>query len=236
MDFSTKKMIMEDLSSFVKRKEFYKREVKSWKIEYLLFSPSVMRKSRLTQAMTNFLNFNIYELKLIDIRRNSELLNMLITTRKNSILVVKDCSTKLPTKHEEGETEATEAPKNLVTLSRLLNLLDGLWSSGDGRIIMFMRLTLNCCTLVAWICMSTCSVTFILYSKSWFSIFDTLAMDLSTKKKIMEDLERFVNRKEFYKREEKAWKREYMLLSPSIAAKSRLIQAMTNFSTLKSMS
>ncbi|KAF6166706.1 hypothetical protein GIB67_005568 [Kingdonia uniflora] len=37
--------------------------------------------------------------------------------------------------------------------------------------------------------------------------FDTLAMDIEMKEKIMEDLERFVKRKEFYRRVGKAWKR-----------------------------
>ncbi|KAJ0077429.1 hypothetical protein Patl1_36476 [Pistacia atlantica] len=62
--------------------------------------------------MADSLNFDIYELKLNNIRWNSVLLNLSISTMNNSILVVK--------------------------LSGFLNLLDVLWSSGgDGRIIVF---------------------------------------------------------------------------------------------------
>ncbi|KAJ0047795.1 hypothetical protein Pint_16329 [Pistacia integerrima] len=139
MDLSTKKKIMEELERFVNRKELYKREGKAWKREYMLFGPSITGKSRLIQAMTNFLNCEIYELKLNGIKGNNELLNLLITTKNNSILVVKYCSTKFPARHEEGVAESTETLENQVTLSRLLNLFVGLWSrGGDGRIIVFM--------------------------------------------------------------------------------------------------
>ncbi|XP_042484254.1 AAA-ATPase At3g50940-like [Macadamia integrifolia] len=59
--------------------------------------------------------------------------------------------------------------------------------------------------------------------------FDTLAMDLELKKMIMEDLERFVQRKEFYRRVGKAWKRGYLLYGPPGTGKSSLIAAMANY-------
>ena len=40
--------------------------------------------------------------------------------------------------------------------------------------------------------------------------FDTMAMDPELKKMIVEDLERFVRRREFYKKVGKAWKRGYL--------------------------
>ncbi|KAJ4876900.1 P-loop containing nucleoside triphosphate hydrolases superfamily protein [Raphanus sativus] len=60
------------------------------------------------------------------------------------------------------------------------------------------------------------------------STFDTLAMDPSAKKKIIDDLERFLKRKEFYKRVGKAWKRGYLLYGPPGTGKSSLIAAMAN--------
>ncbi|KAK3412549.1 hypothetical protein EUGRSUZ_I01284 [Eucalyptus grandis] len=54
---------------------------------------------------------------------------------------------------------------------------------------------------------------------SWLSVnlhhpstFDTLAMDSDLKKTIMEDLDRFVKRKDYYGRVGKAWKRGYLLI------------------------
>ena len=59
--------------------------------------------------------------------------------------------------------------------------------------------------------------------------FDTLAMDFDMKKMIMDDLERFLQRKEFYRRVGKAWKRGYLLYGPPGTGKSSLIAAMANY-------
>lgn len=61
------------------------------------------------------------------------------------------------------------------------------------------------------------------------STFDTLAMDPSAKKKIIDDLERFLKRRDFYKRVGKAWKRGYLLYGPPGTGKSSLIAAMANY-------
>lgn len=61
------------------------------------------------------------------------------------------------------------------------------------------------------------------------STFDTLAMDLKMKKEIMDDLDLFVRRKDFYKKVGKAWKRGYLLYGPPGTGKSSLIAAMANY-------
>jgi mitochondrial chaperone BCS1 len=59
--------------------------------------------------------------------------------------------------------------------------------------------------------------------------FETLAMDAEMKKKVMDDLERFTARKEYYKRIGKAWKRGYLLYGPPGTGKSSLVGAMANY-------
>ncbi|KAL6011390.1 hypothetical protein ACLOJK_001836 [Asimina triloba] len=59
--------------------------------------------------------------------------------------------------------------------------------------------------------------------------FSTVAMDAEAKEALIEDLERFVERKEFYRRVGKAWKRGYLLYGPPGTGKSSLIAAMANF-------
>ncbi|KAF8011130.1 hypothetical protein BT93_J1676 [Corymbia citriodora subsp. variegata] len=58
--------------------------------------------------------------------------------------------------------------------------------------------------------------------------FETLAMDLELKKKLIDDLERFVARKEYYRRVGKVWKRGYLLYGPPGTGKSSLVAAMAN--------
>ncbi|KAI3712866.1 hypothetical protein L1987_71434 [Smallanthus sonchifolius] len=61
------------------------------------------------------------------------------------------------------------------------------------------------------------------------STFDTLAMDPKMKKAIIDDLNLFLRRKEFYKKVGKAWKRGYLLYGPPGTGKSSLIAAIANY-------
>ncbi|PIN06822.1 AAA+-type ATPase [Handroanthus impetiginosus] len=59
--------------------------------------------------------------------------------------------------------------------------------------------------------------------------FDKLAMDQNLKGAIIEDLDRFLRRKDYYKEVGKAWKRGYLLYGPPGTGKSSLIAAMANY-------
>ncbi|KAI3712865.1 hypothetical protein L1987_71433 [Smallanthus sonchifolius] len=61
------------------------------------------------------------------------------------------------------------------------------------------------------------------------SIFDTLAIDPKMKKAIIDDLNLFLRRNEFYKKVGKAWKRGYLLYGPPGTGKSSLIAAIANY-------
>ncbi|KAL7104638.1 hypothetical protein ACP275_08G258200 [Erythranthe tilingii] len=131
MDSDKKEMILEDLERFVRRKDYYRKVGKAWKRGYLLYGPPGTGKSSLIAAMANYLNFDIYDLELSDLRSNNELKKVLLSTANNSILVVEDIDRTI-------DFQGNASDENQVTLSGLLNFIDGLWSScGDERIIIF---------------------------------------------------------------------------------------------------
>ncbi|KAG9439264.1 hypothetical protein H6P81_019429 [Aristolochia fimbriata] len=128
LDPELKKLIIVDLDRFVERRDFYKSVGKAWKRGYLLYGPPGTGKSSLIAAIANYLKFNIYDLELSDLRCNSEFRRLLATTATRSILVIEDihCSVDV------------QDPHNQMTLSGLLNFVDGLWSSCvDERLIIF---------------------------------------------------------------------------------------------------
>lgn len=142
LDTKDKDKILEDLERFVKRRDYYRKVGKAWKRGYLLYGPPGTGKSSLIAAMANYLNFDIYDLELTEVRCNSDLRKVLIATANRSILVVEDIDCTIELQDRIAEERATPGlgypPQKQVTLSGLLNFIDGLWSScGDERIIVF---------------------------------------------------------------------------------------------------
>ncbi|XP_011083190.1 AAA-ATPase At3g50940-like [Sesamum indicum] len=147
MDPGIKKSIIEDLNRFVRRKEFYRKVGRAWKRGYLLYGPPGTGKSSLIAAIANYLKFDIYDLELTNVKRDSDLRKLLLRTGNRSILVIEDidCTVELPDRkgpsasHDgHGHGQCHRPRDHQFTLSGLLNFIDGLWSScGDERIIIF---------------------------------------------------------------------------------------------------
>ncbi|KAL3527136.1 hypothetical protein ACH5RR_011792 [Cinchona calisaya] len=143
METEMKDMILKDLERFVKRREYYRKVGKAWKRGYLLYGPPGTGKSSLIAAIANFLNFDIYDLELTEVRRNSDLRKLLVSTANKSVLVVEDIDCTIEFQDRlANKAAAASSPdhdeENKVTLSGFLNFIDGLWSScGDERIIIF---------------------------------------------------------------------------------------------------
>lgn len=97
MDPVLRKELLDDLDRFVRRKEFYKRVGKAWKRGYLLYGPPGTGKSSLIASMANYLKFDVYDMELTSLRRNSDLRRFLVSTGNRSILVIEDidCSIEL---------------------------------------------------------------------------------------------------------------------------------------------
>ncbi|GKU99293.1 hypothetical protein SLEP1_g12161 [Rubroshorea leprosula] len=59
--------------------------------------------------------------------------------------------------------------------------------------------------------------------------FDTIALDPDLKQSIIDDLDRFLARRDYYKRIGKTWKRGYLLYGPPGTGKSSLVAAMAKY-------
>nr|ACO87685.1 AAA-ATPase [Brachypodium sylvaticum] len=155
MDTDQKESIISDLMAFQESKEYYTKVGKAWKRGYLLYGPPGTGKSTMIAAMANFLDYDIYDLELTAVKNNTELRKLFIETTGKSIIVIEDidCSIdltgkRLKDKKGTKESDDDEKPKlptdaekdetSKVTLSGLLNFIDGLWSAcGGERIIIF---------------------------------------------------------------------------------------------------
>lgn len=139
MDSEMKKELIEDLDNFVNGKDYYRRIGKAWKRGYLLYGPPGTGKSSLIAAMANHLNYDIYDLDLTDVHSNTDLRVLLLATSGKSLLVVEDIDCMVHLQNRDSEQQSLPRRNQQVTLSGLLNFIDGIWSCcGDqGRIIVF---------------------------------------------------------------------------------------------------
>lgn len=152
MDPEKKKDIVQDLLTFSKSKEYYSRVGKPWKRGYLLYGPPGTGKSSMIAAMANLMDYDVYDLELTAVKDNTSLRKILIETTSKSIIVIEDidCSLHLSGKRNDKKEEESEEDKikaemkkpdkedSRVTLSGLLNSIDGLWSAcGSERLIVF---------------------------------------------------------------------------------------------------
>uniref|UniRef100_A0A0E0LF43 AAA+ ATPase domain-containing protein n=1 Tax=Oryza punctata TaxID=4537 RepID=A0A0E0LF43_ORYPU len=153
--------ICTDLLRFVRRREHYARAGRAWKRGYLLHGPPGTGKTSLVAAIANLLEFDIYDLELTTVMSNSDLRRLLASTRPKSVIVVEDvdCSLGLfdrtcapPSEDGMLQHALTLLPppvelamqRETISLSGVLNFVDGLWSSCVGeRLVVFTTNHMN---------------------------------------------------------------------------------------------
>lgn len=162
LDGDKKKEIMDDLDTFAKAKDYYKQIGKAWKRGYLLYGPPGTGKSSMIAAMANYLHYDVYDLELTAVEDNTDLRKILMEVSKRAVVVIEDidCSLDLTAKRTTSSSTShhnknqpwkklfgkkrsssdtsDDNKESKVTLSGLLNAIDGLWSAcGGERIIVF---------------------------------------------------------------------------------------------------
>lgn len=127
MEPDLKSSVIDDLNRFVRRKDFYKRVGRAWKRGYLLYGPPGTGKSSLVAAIANYLKFDIYDLQLANIYRDSDLRKLLLGTANRSILVIEDidCSVDIPDRIcvavGDGRKQGDQRESNRTSVSFFLS-------------------------------------------------------------------------------------------------------------------
>ncbi|KAH7279469.1 hypothetical protein KP509_37G021200 [Ceratopteris richardii] len=151
LDPLLKQRIMDDLLDFKNGEQFYKDAGRAWKRGYLLYGPPGTGKSSMIASIANFLEYDVYDLELGEVKSNVNLKGLLLEISDKALVVIEDidCSLDLSrTKKKDEEKKKSDSIKppwaekedkpSEVTLSGVLNLIDGLWSScGNERIFVF---------------------------------------------------------------------------------------------------
>ncbi|KAG0556399.1 hypothetical protein M758_11G049400 [Ceratodon purpureus] len=151
MDPELKAAVKADLDNFRKSEEYFRRVGRAWKRGYLLYGPPGTGKSSMIAAMANYLKYDVYDLELTQVYSNDGLKKLFRDTCSRSIVVIEDidCSLNLAGKRKntppppQDIRELRRGRRSLisqenVTLSGLLNSVDGIWScTTEERIIIF---------------------------------------------------------------------------------------------------
>ncbi|KAI8533824.1 hypothetical protein RHMOL_Rhmol10G0039800 [Rhododendron molle] len=148
LDPKLKEEIIDDLATFSTGKEYYEKAGKAWKRGYLLYGPPGTGKSTMIAAMANYLNYDIYDLELTAVGDNTELRKLASVIPSKSIVVIEDIDCSLDLSGKRGKKKESEirggdpiirklkegeGRESKVTLSGLLNFMDGLWSACAGE-------------------------------------------------------------------------------------------------------
>ncbi|KIO20650.1 hypothetical protein M407DRAFT_81316 [Tulasnella calospora MUT 4182] len=138
-----KKMLLTDTKTFIRSQAWYKEAGIQHKRGYLLYGAPGTGKTSTIHALASELDLDIYNLSLATTGVDDNGLARLISsTPANSMILIEDIDCAFPAREKKKDLEilsedlwgAPAEKKSKITLSGLLNVLDGV-SSEEGRLL-----------------------------------------------------------------------------------------------------
>lgn len=130
-----KQLILRDLDDFKASGEWYGKMGIPYRKGYLFYGPPGTGKTSLVSGLASHYNSNVYMLKLADMS-DTTLRNAVRQVEPNSFLIIEDIDGISASHSRKIKTTKKEDSKNGVTLSGLLNVIDGMLSPSGAIFIL----------------------------------------------------------------------------------------------------
>jgi hypothetical protein len=112
--------IIKDFDEFFKNEKTYVRRCMPWHRGYLFYGDPGTGKTSTALALANHFDLDVFYLPLSDLNKDSKLIDLVGSVRPRSILLLEDIDVF------SAATDRDDDKENAVTLSGLLNSLDGI--------------------------------------------------------------------------------------------------------------
>ncbi|OQR73902.1 mitochondrial chaperone BCS1-like [Tropilaelaps mercedesae] len=135
LDTGIKERILNDVNEFMNAPQWYTQRGIPYRRGYLLYGPPGSGKSSFITALAGELEYSICLMNLSDRGLTDDRLNHLMNvTPQQSLVLLEDVDACFVSRESKSENPAAYDGLNRVTLSGLLNMLDGVASS-EARIL-----------------------------------------------------------------------------------------------------
>jgi hypothetical protein len=114
-------ILLKDLESFLAAEKEYDRLSQPWHRGYLFYGQPGTGKTSVARALANYFDMPIHYLPLADLEKDADLMSLVGSIKPRSILLLEDVDVY------HAATERSE-DDSAVTISAMLNALDGVWT------------------------------------------------------------------------------------------------------------